>query len=97
MGARVPPPGTWLVVPELALRLGAGVGSTAFVLVGAVAVTAGVGVETAAVRALVAAVVLGGLAAATGYVLGPGESPASPPPRQRGGLVDVTLPEERGG
>lgn len=88
-------------VVDAAVRAGLGAGCVAFALVGGVALVAGVSLETAAIRALVGAVVLGGLAGSGAYVLGSGRvaatlAAAAAPPRRRGRLVDVALPEEDG-
>lgn len=87
------------VVTDVVLRPAICAAGAAFLLVGTAAVGAGISLETAAVRALVAAAVLGGAAAAAGFVLcagSPARGPvtAAPPPRLRGQLVDVALPEE---
>ncbi|MBI2322489.1 MAG: hypothetical protein HYU88_10515 [Chloroflexi bacterium] len=88
-------------VVDVAVRSGLGAGFLAFALVGGVALVAGVSPETAVIRALVGAAVLGGLAGIGAYVLGSGRAAATPaaaaaPPRRRGRLVDVALPEEDG-
>lgn len=94
MVARMPPAGARPAVPELAQRLAVAAGAVAFVLVGGVALTAGVGVEAAAMRSLVGAVVWGGLAGVCGYALSPRDAPAPQPPLARGRMLDVTLPQE---
>lgn len=95
MVARMPPPRTRPAVSEVPRSMGLAAGTLAFALVGGVAVAAGVGVEVAALRAFVGAVVWGGLAAAGGYALTRSVPPPSQPsPRARGYVVDVTLPGE---
>lgn len=82
------------------VRLGVWAGLAGFALIGGVALAAGVSLETAAVRALVASGVLGGIAAAGGSILVAGvpqqPSHSASPPRLRGRLVDIALPEEHG-
>lgn len=101
MAVRAPASSRWPGVVDVAVRLGLGAGGVAFVLVGSVALAAGVSLETAVIRAFVGAAVLGGVAATGGYLLGSGCAagvPAAFPesPRRRGRLVDVALPEEDG-
>jgi hypothetical protein len=90
-----------MAVPDGAVRLGLGAGVAGFALVGAVALAAGVSLETAALRAVVGSGVLGALALAGGAILR-ADRPAQPRrarsslSRPRGRLVDVALPEEGG-